>query len=334
MSRNAELSLAEMDCVATDGELLLSGVSIVVPVYNSESTLKELVARLAEVLPTCHERFEVLLVNDGSKDESWSVICQLAEQHSWVRGFNLMRNYGQPNATLCGVRTARYDVTVTMDDDLQHPPEEVPKLLRKLDEGYNVVYGRAVDLTHSWWRNLASSHIKWAASKLLKIPQVGQVSAFRCLRTTLRTAFEQFQGPRLSIDLLLLWGTSHFGSVYVEHRPRSEGHSNYGLFKLVDMTLVGLTAYSTLPLRMATMLGMMFSGFGMCTLLYVVANYFFRGSVLGFSFLAAIISIFGGVQLFTIGIIGEYLGRMYQRIMDAPTYVVHQSTRIRSERDH
>lgn len=311
--------------------MLAPGVSVVVPVYNSMQSLGALVEGLSQVLPQCHEKFEVLLVNDGSQDDSWNLICALARKHSWVQGIDLMRNYGQHNAILCGIRAACYDVTVTMDDDLQHPPEEIPKLLGKLDEGFDVVYGRAAELPHSWWRNQLSSRMKSGVAKLLRNPQVDQVSAFRALRTSLRVAFERFQVPRLSIDLLLLWGTSKFGSVIVEHRPRKEGNSNYSIFKLADLTLVTLTAYSTAPLRIATLLGLTFSGFGLLVLLYVIITYFVRGSLPGFPFLAATISVFGGVQMFTVGIIGEYLGRMYQRILDAPTYVIQQITENSNE---
>src|SRR6188474_538274 len=131
-------------------------VSVVIPVYRSEKTLDMLIARLGEALPTFADFYEVVLVNDGSPDDSWGVIERLARIHTWVRGIDLMRNYGQHNATLCGIRAARYELIVTMDDDLQNPPEEMPKLLAKIAEGCDVVYGTPEKEQHGFWRDLAS----------------------------------------------------------------------------------------------------------------------------------------------------------------------------------
>ena len=125
----------------TSGDARPMTISVVVPVYNSELSLEELVVGLAKVLPNVCERFELILVNDGSRDRSWEVVQSLVDRHGWVRGVDMLRNYGQHNALLCGVRAARHDVIVTMDDDLQHPPEELPRLLERLGEGYDVVYG-------------------------------------------------------------------------------------------------------------------------------------------------------------------------------------------------
>src|SRR5579864_7836096 len=132
------------------------GLSVVVPVYGSEAILPELVQELGEVLPELATQFELVLVNDSSPDGSWRVIEQLTAEHVWIRGINLMRNYGQHNALLCGIRAAQFGVIVTMDDDLQHPPEEIPKLLAVLEKGYDVVYGRPAQEQHGLMRDLAS----------------------------------------------------------------------------------------------------------------------------------------------------------------------------------
>lgn len=131
-------------------------ISVIIPVYNSEQTLTALMQRLQPVLEAQTTEYELVLVNDGSSDQSWDVICELSVEHSWLRGINLMRNYGQHNALLCGIRSARYEIIVTMDDDLQNPPEEIPKLLEKLDEGYDVVYGTPQKEQHGFWRDMAS----------------------------------------------------------------------------------------------------------------------------------------------------------------------------------
>src|SRR5262249_15996707 len=148
--------------------------------------------------------------NDGSRDRSWEVICQLAQEHTSVCGINLMRNYGQHNALLCGIRAAKHEVTVTIDDDLQHPPEEIPKLLNKLIEGYDVVYGTPQRDEHSLWRNLASKLTKMVMQNALGAKTARDISAFRALRTQVRNAFENYQSPFVSIDVMLTWGTSRF----------------------------------------------------------------------------------------------------------------------------
>jgi undecaprenyl-phosphate 4-deoxy-4-formamido-L-arabinose transferase len=138
------------------------GISVVVPVYNSQETLAALIDQLDRVLTNLEGNFEAILVNDGSRDNSWAVISDLAKQFDWINGINLMRNYGQHNALLCGIRAARYDVTVTIDDDLQHPPSEIPKLLVELDRGYDVVYGTPATEQHGLWRDIASKvTLKW-----------------------------------------------------------------------------------------------------------------------------------------------------------------------------
>ena len=137
-------------------------ISVIVPVYNSEGSLPELIERLESTLCAASSRFEVILVNDGSRDRSWDVISQIAQENDWVRGIDLMRNYGQHNALLCGIRMAKNEIIVTVDDDLQNPPEEIPKLLDKLAEGHDVVYGRPLQERHGLWRDLASQVTKLA----------------------------------------------------------------------------------------------------------------------------------------------------------------------------
>ncbi len=303
--------------------------SVVIPVFRGEQTLDPLIERLAQVLPNVAESFEVVLVNDGSPDSSWAVIERLAGQYAWVRGINLMRNYGQHNAVLCGIREARYEITVTMDDDLQHPPEEIPLLIAKLDKGFDVVYGTPKKLPHSWWRNAFSVITKYAISYVMGFKTVREISSFRALRTSLRDAFVAYAGPEVLVDVLFAWGTNRFGSVEVEEDPRMIGNSNYTFRKLVRVALLVLTSYTTLPLRLASVIGFMFTLFGFGVLVYVLVTYFAAGSIPGFSFLASLIAIFSGVQLFALGIIGEYLARLFDRTGGRPTYSIAETTRSR-----
>ena len=302
-----------------------SFLSIVIPVYNSAGSLNLLVEKLEEVLPEICQQFEIILVNDGSRDESWRTIELLMRSHPAVRGINLMRNYGQHNALLCGVRAAQGDIIVTMDDDLQHPPKEIPVLLSRLNEGFDVVYGSPRKMPHSLWRNLASCISKKSLSWVMGVKTVREISAFRCFRTQLRDAFKNYQSPGVILDVLLSWGTTRFTHVVVDENPREFGQSNYTFSKLARQVFLILTGFSTLPLRFASWLGFFFVLFGIGIFLYVLYIYFIHGSIPGFPFLASIISLFSGVQLFALGLIGEYLARVFDRSTDRPPYVIREN---------
>jgi glycosyltransferase involved in cell wall biosynthesis len=296
--------------------------SVVVPVYNSEGSLAELVRQVREALAPISVRYEIILVNDGSRDGSWCVIQDLAREFPEVRGLHMMRNYGQHNALLCGIRAARHEVVITLDDDLQHPPAEIPRLLSALTPDYDVVYGVPEEMPHSLFRNLLSRGTKGALARAMGLSNVRDVSAFRVFRTELRRAFASFQSPNLVLDVLLSWGTSRFGSLKVRHEPRRFGKSGYTFGKLFNQFMFLLTGFSTAPLRLASIIGFVFTLLGLLVFVYVTVQYFVVGSVPGFPFLASLISLFSGAQLFALGIIGEYLARMFHRSMERPTYVL------------
>lgn len=309
------------------GSTTLPSVSVVIPVYRSEAALPVLVKRLQPVLAASAREFELVLVNDGSPDRSWEVIEQLAAQHAWVRGIRLMRNYGQHNALLCGIRAARHDIIVTMDDDLQNPPEEIGRLLAKLAEGHDVVYGTPKAEQHGLWRDLASMITKLALQSAMGAETARMASAFRAFRMHLRAGFAGYQSPFVSIDVLLTWATTKFAAVEVRHEPRAIGASNYSFRKLVRHAMTMMTGFSVLPLQLASVMGFCFTLFGAGIFIYVVGRYLVAGStVAGFPFLASIIAIFSGAQLFSLGIIGEYLARMHFRVMEKPTYCVQTTT--------
>lgn len=298
-------------------------ISVVIPVYNSAAILPSLIDRLAQTLPEIATEYEVLFVNDGSRDNSWHEAQIAARAYPFVRAFNLMRNYGQHNALLCGIRMARHDVIVTMDDDLQHPPEEIHKLIDKLDEGYDVVYGTPQHEQHGLWRDLASQVTKIALQSAMSVDVARNVSAFRAFRSLLREGFANYSSPYVSIDVLLTWTSTKFSNIAVQHNPRAAGVSNYTFWKLVNHALNMMTGYSTKPLQLASVIGFAFTLFGFGILLFVLGRYLVTGdSVPGFPFLASIIAIFSGAQLFALGIIGEYLARMHFRTMDRPTYAI------------
>lgn len=321
-------SNTQTDVLTSVPRTKINSLSVVVPVYNSESSLALLIARLEPVLTSLAIPYEVVLVNDASRDHSWEIIRDLARTREWLVGINLMRNYGQHNALLCGIRAVTKEAIVTMDDDLQNPPEEITKLLAELDAGFDVVYGTPLKEQHGLLRNMASQITKIALQSAMGAGIARRVSAFRMFRTALRAAFHEYDGPFLSIDVLLTWATTRFSSIAVQHDARQLGASNYTYSKLVAHAFNMMTGFTTLPLRVGSLIGFAFTLFGFGVLAFVVGQYLMHGATVhGFAFLASIIAIFSGVQLFALGMIGEYLARMHFRMMERPTYVVRGTTR-------
>ena len=314
------------DPVATPS--LAVELSTVVPVYRSAAILPRLHERLTAALGPLTTRYEIILVEDAGGDGSWQVIESLAKDDPHVRGIRMSRNYGQHNALLCGIRAARYGLIVTLDDDLQNPPEEIAALVARLDDSIDVVYGTPMAEQHGFLRDQGSRITKLALQSAMSAETARHVSAFRLFRTRIRDAFESYRGPFVSIDVLLTWGTTRFTHVAVRHEPRAVGQSNYTFRTLITHALNMMTGFSTLPLQIASLIGFLLTVFGIGILLLVVVTYLANGgsAVPGFAFLASIIAIFSGAQLFALGIFGEYLSRIHFRTMDRPTYLVSEET--------
>ena len=301
-------------------------ISVVVAVYNAAASLRLLLDGLDASMRRTGAPFEVVLVNDGSRDDSWSVIETEAAVRPWVRGIDLSRNFGQHNALLCGIRAARHGIIVTMDDDLQNPPEAVPALVAALTPDVDVVYGSPAHEQHGLWRDIASQTTKLVLGNVLGASTARQVSGFRAFRAELRDAFHDYSGPSVNLDVLLTWATTKFTAIRIEHAPRRFGSSNYTFGKLLAHALNMLTGFSTLPLQIASVLGFALTAFGVFLLGLVIVRYLVQGVVLpGFTFLASVIVIFSGAQLFTLGVIGEYLARMHFRVMRQPSYSVRRA---------
>jgi undecaprenyl-phosphate 4-deoxy-4-formamido-L-arabinose transferase len=311
------------DCRPPHGGV--ASISVVIPVYNGAPTIVPLLTRLDRCLQRTGLPFEVIAVNDGSRDESWGLIETEASRRCWLTGIDLSRNFGQHNALLCGIRAARHDIVVTMDDDLQNPPEEIPRLLDLLASGYDVVYGSPEQEQHGFWRVVASQATKLVLGHVLGAATAQQVCGFRAFRTSLRTAFDGYSGPSVNIDVLLTWATTKFAAVKVQHAARQTSTSNYSVRALVSHALNMLTGFSTVPLQIASLLGFGLTLFGIVLLAYLILRYVLQGvTVPGFTFLATVIVIFSGAQLFTLGVIGEYLARMHFRVMRQPSYAIRR----------
>jgi glycosyltransferase involved in cell wall biosynthesis len=302
------------------------GVSLVCPVYCSAQTLRILVDQICTCLNGAY-KFEILLIDDRSTDSSWLEILQISKENSTVRGIRLGRNVGQHGALLAGIRSARFDKIVTIDDDLQNPPSEVIKLVQALDSNGGVVYGVSADVKQKLWRKASSVGAKQLFKKFLGFDSAVNISSFRAFETNLRDAFSGEIGPSVSIDSLLTWSTSTFCSIDVQHHPRLQGKSHYSFRKLVRFMIDTATGYSVVPLRLATTLGSIVTILGFVMFLWVTLRPLLTGvSVPGFPLLAASLAIFSGTQLLVLGILGEYIGKMHFRVMNKPSYVIVDSS--------
>ncbi|KUH75819.1 glycosyl transferase [Mycolicibacterium novocastrense] len=304
----------------------MPSVSVVIPVYRAALTLRPLFDQLTDTLHLIAQEFEIIFVEDCGGDESWSIISELASTDVRVRGIRMSRNYGQHSALLCGIRAAEYDVIVTLDDDLQHPVDEIATLLAALTPEVDVVYGAPQNEQHGLLRDLASRTAKLALASAMGAHTARDASAFRAFRTRLRHGFQDYRSPTVSIDVLLSWTTSRFKTVKVPHAPRSTGTSGYSATRLIRYAMDLITGFTSLPLQLASFIGFAFVFLGFFILAWVGVNYLIQGSAVpGFAFLASMIAIFSGAQLFALGIIGEYLARMHFRTMDRPTYLVSET---------
>jgi len=305
-------------CSLASERNLFSGISVVIPVYNAEHSLPDMLPRLIKTLEGMEVAHEIILVNDGSHDGSWQTISSFAQDHKCIKGLSLTRNYGQQSALLCGIREAGFDVTVCMDDDLQHPPEELPQLVAGLSEQkLDVVFGTPAKMPHPFWRVVAARSVKALLSLVLGDDNIRNMSAFLCFRTELRTGFDRHLGPTATIEVLLSWVTSRSGAVNVMHQSRQRGKTGYTLHKLVDYTLMLITSYSTALLRLATLIGMLLTAGGVVA---AVLRIFVPGGN------GWLITLLAGIQLFFLGIASEYLARLYFRTMGRPPYVIRETT--------
>ncbi|WP_130511164.1 glycosyltransferase family 2 protein [Krasilnikovia cinnamomea] len=301
-------------------------VSIVIPCFRSHGTLPELVARLDRVMPACADRHEIWLVVDDGEAATWQTASGLAATHPSVRAIRLSRNYGQHNALVAGLRAARHDVIVTMDDDLQHPPEQIPALLQALTGDVDLVYGVAAHEEHGALRSLASRTVKMAMARMLGVRHARQLSAFRAFRAHLIAGFDQIAGPHTSVDVALSWGTTSVAAVTVPMNQRANGKSGYTLRTLIRYTVNMLLGYSTLPLRLVTWIGLAVGAIGLA-LFARLAYLYFTGSttVAGFTTIASAVAVFAAAQLIALGVLGEYVGRIHTAGMGRPTYLVRET---------
>ena len=300
-------------------------ISVVIPVYQSEATLPKLIDRLASVLEQTGLRYELVFVDDGSSDDSWDVLTDLqTKSPNAIVAIQLMRNFGQHNAIMCGLRHARGRLIVTMDDDLQNPPEEIPKLVEAIEEqGADLVYGQYLGKNHKPWRNLGSTLVN-TFYRLVFQSKI-TVTSFRIMRCELAKSILDYDLNYTFLDGLLAWNTQRIGTVEVEHHPRREGRSGYSLSKLAVLALNLFTNFSLLPLQITSALGFLLALGGFLAGAYYLVLYLAgQIDVPGYASIIVGILILGGTQLLAMGIMGEYLGRLHLNVNRKPQYTARQ----------
>lgn len=312
--------------------MTVSRLSIVIPVYHSEKTIGPLVDTVVEALAPRYEALEIVLVNDGSTDDSHGQALLAQQRHPRVvKYLRLARNFGEHNAVMCGLSHITGDCVAIIDDDFQNPVSQIPLLVDKLCEGYDVVYSAYPKKQHHWFRNLGSRFNGWVAGKLLSVPSGLYLSSFKVMNAFLAKAVVAYEGPFPYIDGLIMRSTDSIATQQVEHAARAEGRSNYTLRRLIRLWLNMFTGFSILPLRAASMLGIIMSlaGFAMAIFFFIswlVGGILFTQSIPpGWASLIVCITLFAGIQLCVLGMVGEYLGRMFLTQNRTPQYVVREA---------
>jgi glycosyltransferase involved in cell wall biosynthesis len=304
--------------------MVAPALSVVIPVYNGALSIRGLVGALEMLqVPGGHE---IVLVNAGSDDDSFDV-CRslLTASRVPMTLVNLARNFGEHNAVMAGLRRAQGAHVITMDDDLQNPPSEVLRLLEHAQRtGSDVIYTFYETKEHSWWRNQGSRFANWSADRLLDKPRGLYLSSFRCMSSFVVDQLLQYTGPFPYVDGLILQCTRSIERLPVQHLPRAHGRSNYTMRRLVRVWLDIVVNFSVVPLRLATLLGFVMSAAGLLGTVWVVAEALLSKTPRGWASLAVAVLFLSGVQLIVLGLIGEYLGRVYLTANGKPQWVARE----------
>jgi len=302
-------------------------ISIVVPVYRSQIILPHLVERIGRVMENqiASGNLELILVNDASPDDSWTVVRRLVEQYSFVKGIELARNFGQHNATMAGLNAASGDVVVIMDDDLQHPPETIMSLVKAVRDGHDVCYTEYVNRRHAAWKQWGSRFNDYVATFLLKKPRGLYLSSYKAMHQRVVREVIKYDGPYAYIDGLILDVTRNIAVAPIEHQSRFEGEGNYNLRKSISLWLKMATSFSIVPLRLASFAGMLLAAISVVVMIAIVVDKFVNPATpAGWTSLLAVILFMGSLQLMCLGFVGEYLGRAYLRINRKPQFTVRE----------
>lgn len=302
--------------------MTVTSLSVVIPTYRGGATVPGLLESIwAQPFP---DDFEVIIVDDGSPDASADHIAAWLDSHPPARGgvrfIELARNFGEHNAVMAGLAEADGDLVITMDDDLQHRPEDALALFRRLegDPGLDVVYGQLVAKQHAAWRNVGSGATDRLLGWLVGKPRDVRLSTFRCLRRRIVDEVLRYSGPFPYIDGLLLQQTGRVAGHPVDHVPRTQGRSGYSLRSLLRLFLTVATGFSVQPLRFSLFAGVLLGSSGVVMSAYAVADWFLSGTVPGWTSVFVAVTLLSGFQLLMIGVLGEYVGRILLTVNGRP----------------
>lgn len=299
-------------------------LTIVIPVFNSEKTISTVCNEITNTLSGKYY-FEIILINDGSTDNSFSVCKGLSKKFNFIKLINLSRNFGQHNAILAGVNCSKGDYLVFLDDDLQTPSNKIISLIEKLEEGFDVVYANYKYKYHSLIKNFGSKFNDLMGNILFNKPKNIQITSYFASKRFLADEIKRYGGPYPYLGGLILRSTKNIGKITIEHLTRKSGKSNYSFIKLLRLWLNGFTNFSVKPLRIAFLLGFIFSIIGfILALILIIRKITEPNIVIGWTSTVVSILIFSGIQLVFMGLIGEYVGRIFLSINKQPQFVVKE----------
>ena len=293
--------------------------------YNSENIVAQTVERAVEFFEKHGYSYEIVLVNDGSRDNSWAVISSLAERFHSVKAINLLHNYGQHNANLCGFRHASGDYVITMDDDLQNPPEEIAKLIAAAGEGYDLVIGQFKQKKHSFYRRFGSRIVGYINRKVFYGQKDLVLTNFRLIRKDVVDRVCSYKSRLPYIPGLVLMFSNNRANVVVEHLPRKEGKSNYSIYRILKLVSTILFNYSSMPLRFMAAFGFVVSAISLMLALYYFISALVAGAnVPGWSTLVILLSFFNGILILLISVVGEYVVRLLRESGSSDSYYIKE----------
>jgi glycosyltransferase involved in cell wall biosynthesis len=297
--------------------------SAVIPVFNSAAIVGETIRRTAAFFEACGFAYEIILINDGSSDGSWDVLCQNAEQNPHLVAINLLKNYGQHNALFCGLQNSTGDFVITLDDDMQNPPEEIFHLIETIQQGYDVVFGRFREKQHAQYRRTGSRLIALVNRRIFNQPKDLVVTNFRIIRRDVVDRICSYNTGYPYITGLVLMFSNHRANVWVEHQKRPVGKSNYNPIRIATLVTRILFNYSAAPLRLVSLMGAVISIFS-----FVLGAYFVLREVLigfevpGWTTIVVLLSFFNGVNIIILSMLGEYVIRMVKQFNSTQSYYV------------
>jgi dolichol-phosphate mannosyltransferase len=303
-------------------EQIYPRISVVVPVYGCAGCLEILCTRLQQSLAQLTKHFEIILVDDRSPDNAWSVIADIQLRHPEVKGIRLSRNFGQHIAITAGLTAAQGDYAVVMDCDLQDPPEKITELFSKLGEGYDLVIARRTERNHSAFRLFAAKSYFVLLSQLTEENIDGSYGTFSMLSRKVIDAFLQFGERERHYLFILRWLGFRIGNIDYEHQERTIGQSSYNFKRLIRFAADGIFFQATVFLRWIVTLGLLFATFGAGLAIYYIYQYITHGSLPGWTSLVVIILICTGSILTSLGVIGLYIGKIFDQTKGRPLYLI------------